>query len=82
MNWTVLDWNLSREKNSLFCKMSRQVLRPTQPPIQWAPEFFPRNEWLKHDTDHSPPSTDEVKNKWSYTSASPIHCHGTTPFRK
>jgi len=57
--------------------MSRWVLGPTKSPIQWAPEFFPKSEWPRHEADHSPPSTDEIKNEWSYTSASPTHPHGT-----
>jgi hypothetical protein len=28
------------------------------------------------ETDHSPPSSAEVKNAWSYTSTSPIRLHG------
>ena len=40
----------------------------TQPPIQWAPGFFPRGKGPKHDFHHSPPSSTEVKNEWSHTS--------------
>jgi hypothetical protein len=29
-----------------------------------------------HEADHSPPSSAEVKNAWSYTSAPPIRLHG------
>jgi hypothetical protein len=29
-----------------------------------------------HETDHSPPSSAEVKNAWSYTSTHPIRLHG------
>jgi len=28
------------------------------------------------ETDHSPPSSPEVKNAWSYTSTSSIRLHG------
>jgi hypothetical protein len=28
------------------------------------------------ETDHSPPSSAEVKNAWSYTSTHPLHLHG------
>jgi hypothetical protein len=28
------------------------------------------------EADHSPPSSAEVKNAWSYTSTPPIHLHG------
>jgi hypothetical protein len=27
------------------------------------------------DADHSPPSSDEIKNEWSYASATPTHLH-------
>lgn len=33
--------------------------------------FIPRKKRLGHDSDHSPPSSTEVKNKWSYTSIPP-----------
>jgi len=29
-----------------------------------------------NEADHSPPSTAEVKNAWSYISAPPIHLYG------
>jgi len=29
-----------------------------------------------HETDHSPSSSDEVKNVWSYTTTPPIFFHG------
>jgi hypothetical protein len=28
-------------------------------------------KWLEHESDHSPPSSAEVKNAWSYTSTPP-----------
>jgi hypothetical protein len=28
------------------------------------------------EADHSPPSSDEVKNAWNYTSTPPIRLHG------
>jgi hypothetical protein len=28
------------------------------------------------EADHSPPSSAEVKNAWSYTSTPPLHLHG------
>jgi len=31
---------------------------------------------LGHEADHSPPSSAEVKNAWSYTSTQPICLHG------
>jgi hypothetical protein len=35
-------------------------LGPTQPPIQWV---------AGRKADHSPPSSAEIKNAWSYTSS-------------
>jgi hypothetical protein len=55
-------------------------LKPTQPPIQWVTVFVPGVERLRSD-DHSPPSSAEIGNEWSYTSTSPdvfMVCTGTT----
>jgi len=43
-----------------FPHLSRPVLRPTQPPVQWVPEgkVLPGR-----DADPSPPSSAEVKNR-------------------
>jgi hypothetical protein len=38
----------------LIASASRLALGPTQPPIHWV---------LGHDTDHSPPSSAEIKNE-------------------
>jgi hypothetical protein len=53
----------------LFTITSRTALGTTQPPIHWVPEAI--SQGVKrpgHEADHSPPSSDEVKNAWSYTS--------------
>jgi hypothetical protein len=50
----------------LFTTASRLVLGPTQPPIQWVSEI----KRLEVEAGHSPPSSAEVKNAWSYTSTS------------
>jgi hypothetical protein len=61
----------------LFSAASRMALGPTQPPIQWILLALSLMvKWLGHETDHSPPSSAEVKNVWSYTSIPPIHIHG------
>jgi hypothetical protein len=53
----------------LFITVSRTDLGPTQPPIQWVPEaLFVGVKRLERETDHSPPSSAEVKNALSYTS--------------
>jgi len=28
------------------------------------------------EADHSPPTSDEIKNEWSYASTTPTHLHG------
>jgi hypothetical protein len=52
-----------------FSTASRPALEPTQPPIQWVPGAL--SLWVKRpgcETDHSPPSSAEVKNAWRHTS--------------
>jgi hypothetical protein len=52
----------------LFTIASRTVLGPTQPPIQrvpGAPSLGVKRPG--READHSPPSSAEVKNAWSYT---------------
>jgi hypothetical protein len=42
---------------------------------------FPKVKWWPCDADHSPPSSAEVKNEWSYTSIHPhafMVCSGKT----
>jgi hypothetical protein len=56
---------------------SRSDLGPTQPPIEWVPGVL--SLWVKlpgREADHSPPSSAEVKNAWSCTSAPQIPLHG------
>jgi hypothetical protein len=46
----------------LFTTMSRTALGPTQPPIQGVPGALSLGvKWLGRETDHSPPSSAEVK---------------------
>jgi hypothetical protein len=59
----------------LFATASRLALRFTQTPNQWVPGFLPRRKAPGHEADHSPPSSAEVKNTWSYTSTHPIRLH-------
>jgi hypothetical protein len=63
----------------LFSTASRPALGTTQPPIQWVPETLSLGvKWLRHEVDHSPPSSAEVKNVWSYIPypRSPVCLHG------
>jgi hypothetical protein len=61
----------------LFATASRPVLGPTQPPIKWVSGIFPRVvKRPGHEGDHSPPSSADVENTWSYASTPPIRLHG------
>jgi hypothetical protein len=48
----------------LLAPASRPALGPTQPPIQWVPGVLSPGGKARpgRDTDHSPPSSAEVKN--------------------
>jgi hypothetical protein len=53
----------------LFTAASRPALGPTQPPIKWVSQTLPLGvKRLGREADHSPPTSAEVKNAWSYTS--------------
>jgi hypothetical protein len=55
----------------LFTTASRLTLGPTQPSIQEVPGAVSLGvKRPGHEADHSPPSSAEVKNVWSYTSTS------------
>jgi hypothetical protein len=46
----------------IFTTVSRPVLGPTQPPIQWVPGSLSLGvKRLGREADHSPPSSAEVK---------------------
>jgi hypothetical protein len=72
------DWSLSfgGGKNFQFSMLSRPALGSTQLPIQWVPGFFLRVKRPGRETDHSPPTSAEVKKMWIYTSTPPIRLHG------
>jgi hypothetical protein len=62
--------------NFSFTTASRLDLGPTQPPIQWVPGALSLGvKWHGREADHSHPSSADVKNAWSYTSAPPIRIH-------
>jgi hypothetical protein len=55
--------------NFLFTTVSRTALGPTQLPIQWVLGALSLGvKRPEREADHSPPSSAEVKNAWSYTS--------------
>jgi len=54
----------------LCATTSRPALGPTQPPTQWVTgTLTPGSKRPWHEVDHSPPSSAEVKNAWSYISS-------------
>jgi hypothetical protein len=64
-----------RKEIFLFFKPSRPALCPTQPPIYLiAGVYSPRANRQWSESNHSPPSMDESKNPWSYTSSPPYVC--------
>jgi hypothetical protein len=52
-------------------KKSRPAVGPTQPHIQPVSELFLAVKRAGLESGHSPPSSAEVKIKWSYTLTSP-----------
>jgi hypothetical protein len=61
----------------LFTTASRPTLGSTQPSIQSVPGAVSLAvKRPGREADHSPPSSAEVKNAWSYTSTPPIRLHG------
>jgi hypothetical protein len=60
-----------------FVTVSRSVLGPTQPAVQWAPvAIFPRVKRLGREADHSPPSSAEVKEYMALYLHHPIRLQG------
>ena len=54
-------------------KTSRLALEPTQHPVQLVQSPPPWwLNWSRHECNYSPPSSAEVKNRWSHTYAPPI----------
>jgi hypothetical protein len=63
--------------NFLFTTASRTALGPTQPPIQWLPGALSLEvKRPGRETDHSPPSSAEVKECVELYFHSPIRLHG------
>jgi len=77
MGWAVRVSNSAGARD--LCRSSRPALVPTPSPVKWVSGFFARVERPGREVDHSPPSSDEVKNEWSCTSPPPI-CHGVDHF--
>jgi len=56
----------------LFCKTSRSALEPTQPLLNGCCVSFSRVQLPGGVVDHSPPSSNKVKNEWCHTSVPSI----------
>jgi hypothetical protein len=51
-----------RGRDFLFCAASKKTVGSTQPPLQFVPGFSSeRVKWPRRETDHSPPSSAEIK---------------------
>jgi hypothetical protein len=80
MDWTIgvlgFDFRLGLGI-FLLTTVSRTALGPTQPLIQWVSGALSLGVMQPGcEADHSPLSSAEVKNVWSYTSTPPIRLHG------
>jgi hypothetical protein len=59
-----------------FPTASRPALGPTQLPVYWVPGSISLGtKRPKREVKHSPPSSAEDKNAWSYTSTPPLRLH-------
>jgi hypothetical protein len=68
--WTieVLRFYSRRRLGIFLITASRTAQEPTQPPIQWVPRALSLGiKRPGREADHSPPSSAEVKDGWSYT---------------
>jgi hypothetical protein len=50
--------------------MSRMVVEPIQPLLGTGGSLFAGLKWMKHKTDHSPPTSTKVKNTKEYLQVS------------
>jgi hypothetical protein len=74
MSWMTIFRPCSVRDGDILVTMSTPTLVLTQPTIQLVTEgFFPKVTEVEHETHHSLPSCDEVKNEWSFTSTPPWH---------
>jgi hypothetical protein len=62
-----------RGKGFSLTSVSSPVLRPTQPPMQWAPGSFPQGKVrLGREADHWPQRSDEIQNEQELYLLSPL----------
>jgi len=77
MGWMIQGSIASSGRRCFLLQTSRSALAFTHPPAQWAPVTFLLGLKLqKYEFNHSPPSSTEVKNEWSYITVTPIRLHG------
>ena len=76
LRFPVFESQQQQEAFFFFFKTSRLAVTPTQPPIQWIPEFFQGLKLPRCDVYQLPYSMDEVTKEWSYTSISLLCFHG------
>ena len=73
---TVSGSNPGKDKRfSLFRNRSNRLCGPPSRVFNGHRDYFPRAKQRKREAAHPPPTTAEIKNEWSYTSASPTHLH-------
>jgi hypothetical protein len=53
-----------------------QLWGPSSLLFNWQRGSFPGEKWPKREADHSPPSSGDIKNDWSYISMHPTCCYG------
>jgi hypothetical protein len=63
-------------RDFFFSKTSIPTLGSTQHPIEWSSRFFPEIKRSGREVNHSPLSSAEFKNEWSYTSTPPVYLYG------
>jgi hypothetical protein len=70
--WTIGSFKSRQGRKTFhFSKRSMPAVGPTLPPIQWVSGvLYPNVKRPEREDNHSPPSGEEVKNKWNYTSTS------------
>jgi hypothetical protein len=68
--FSLLSWSSKPGRITHFVSsLSRPVLEPIQPPIQWVlGALSPEVKWQEREADHSPLTSAEVKKTWIYTS--------------
>jgi hypothetical protein len=77
----LVDWGFTSQHGLrifLFpTAVSTPILGTTQPPVQWVSRTLSVEvKRPGREADHSPPSSAEVNNAWSYTFTPPIRLHG------